>query len=316
LRYAGQHGVGVILYVNQKALDSQLEELLPLYRNWGVKGVKFGFVNVGSQAATAWLHRAVRMAATNQLLVDIHDEYRPTGWERTYPNLLTVEGVRGDEESSPASQEITTLFTRLLAGPADHTICYFDSRVDRVWSHGFQLAKAVCYYSPWQFLYWYDRPPAPAGQQFPAGDRKPPIVATLEQEFFSRVPTTWDETRVLAGSPGEYAIIARRHGEDWFVGVMNGGSPRRLKIPLGFLDPKRPYTAHVYRDDVASKTPTRVGVERIAVTHQSILECDLADPGGQAIHLSPQRVEETNLSPSPSSRATSPPSRPGPGAGR
>ena len=110
IEYANSKGVGIILYVNMKALAKQLDQILPLYKKWGVKGVKYGFVDVGDQYSTAWLHQAVRKAAKYELMVDIHDEYRPTGYSRTYPNLLTQEGIRGDEES-PSLDQAITLYT-------------------------------------------------------------------------------------------------------------------------------------------------------------------------------------------------------------
>jgi len=158
IEYAKKRNIGILVYVNRRALERQLDEILPLYEKWGIKGVKYGFVNVGSQKWTAWLHEAIRKAAKYHLMVDIHDEYRPTGYSRTYPNLMTQEGIGGDETSPSNTQTLTILFTRMLAGAADNTICYYDGRVDRNATHAYQLAKAVCFYSPWQFLYWYDRP--------------------------------------------------------------------------------------------------------------------------------------------------------------
>ena len=105
--YAKQHGIGVMLYVNQRALQQQLDEILPLYKSWGISGIKFGFVQVGSQVWTKWMHEAVKKCADYGLMVDIHDEYRPTGFSRTYPNLMTQEGIRGNEISGPI---ISTLF--------------------------------------------------------------------------------------------------------------------------------------------------------------------------------------------------------------
>jgi alpha-glucosidase len=97
IEYAKQRDIGIILYVNRRALERQLDEILPLYEKWGIRGVKYGFVRVGSQQWTSWLHEAVRKAAKHHLMVDIHDEYRPTGYSRTYPNLMTQEGIAGDE---------------------------------------------------------------------------------------------------------------------------------------------------------------------------------------------------------------------------
>ncbi len=102
IRYAADRGIGIILYVNHRALERQLDEILPLYQQWGVKGLKYGFVNVGSQQWTSWLHEAIRKAAEYHLMVDVHDEYRPTGYSRTYPNFMTQEGIAGDE-TSPAN---------------------------------------------------------------------------------------------------------------------------------------------------------------------------------------------------------------------
>ena len=212
IRYAGERGIGIILYVNRRALERQLDEILPLYRQWGVKGVKYGFVHVGSQTWTRWLHEAVRKAAEHRLMVDIHDEYRPTGYSRTYPNLMTQEGIAGDETSPVNQLTLTILFTRMLAGAADNTICYYDQRVDRNASHAYQLAKAVCLYSPWQFLYWYDRPPAAPQDKGGAGNARTALGDEPELEFFDHMPTVWDDTRVLQGQIGQYAVIARRRG--------------------------------------------------------------------------------------------------------
>ena len=292
IRYAEGRGIGVILYVNRRALERQLDEILPLYRRWGVKGVKYGFVKVGSQKATRWLHEAVRKAAAHQLMVDIHDEYRPTGFERTYPNLMTAEGIRGDEATPKAQTDLTTLFTRMLAGPGDHTICYFAPRVERAWSHGFQLAKSVCIYSPWQFLYWYDRPGGSDPNKGGAGGSRRTITEVPELEFFDNVPTVWDETSVIHARIGCYAVIARRSGRRWFVGCMNAGKQRALDVPLGFLPAGTRYVAHIYSDDASAKTPTRVKVETRPVDSTTTLRVSIKAPGGVAIRLAPANEAE------------------------
>ncbi|MCO6047456.1 glycoside hydrolase family 97 protein [Aeoliella sp. ICT_H6.2] len=282
--YAKQRDIGIIVYVNRRALERQLDEILPLYKKWGIAGVKYGFVQTESQRWTRWLHEAVKKAAAHQLMVDVHDEYRPTGFSRTYPNLMTQEGVRGDEATPSSSQAITTLFTRNLAGAADHTICYFDSRVTAKWSHGHQLAKAVCTYSPWQFMYWYDTPLAAEADGMPSRSR---IVDSPELEFFAQVPTVWDETRVIRGEIGKYAVIARRSGQDWFVGAMNSGTERELEVPLDFLTDSTSYKARVYSDDPKLDTPTRVRIDEQLVDSDAELTIDLQPNGGQAMWLRP-----------------------------
>jgi alpha-glucosidase len=288
IRYANARGIGILLYVNRRALERQLDELLPLYQQWGVKGIKFGFVNVGSQTWTTWLHEAIRKAAEHRLMVDVHDEYRPTGWSRTYPNLMTQEGIRGDEERQPNEQSLTTLFTRMLAGAADNTICYYDSRVTRQSSHAYQLAKAACFHSPWQFLYWYDRPVDSPQKVGGAGNAETAIGNEPELEFFDHLPAVWDDTRVLRGRIGEYAVIARRSGDAWFVGGMNTDQPREFELPLSFLPAGRRYTAHVFSDDPSVPTRTHVSIERRTVDSRSTMRMALPPRGGQAIRLVPE----------------------------
>jgi len=287
IRYANERGIGIILYVNRRALERQLDEILPLYRQWGVRGVKYGFVQVGSQTWTSWLHAAVRKAAEHQLMVDIHDEYRPTGYSRTYPNLMTQEGIAGDETSPANELTLTILFTRLLAGAADNTICYYDQRVERNATHAYQLAKAVCLFSPWQFLYWYDRPPPAPVDKGGAGNARTVIGDEPELEFFDHLPTVWDDTRVLHGRIGQYAVVARRRGTDWYVGGMNSGQERSLDVPLTFLEPGRKYIAHVYSDDPAVPTRTHVKIERLPVDAGRVLKFKMSLQGGQAVRLTP-----------------------------
>jgi alpha-glucosidase len=288
IRYANERGIGIILYVNRRALERQLDEILPLYQKWGVKGVKYGFVNVGSQEWTSWLHMAVRKAAEHKLMVDVHDEYRPTGYSRTYPNLLTVEGIGGDETSPVNTQSLTLQFTRFLAGPADNTICYYDARVDKNATHAYQLAKAVCFYSPWQFLYWYDRPPSSPQKTPGAGGAAPVMGEEPELEFYDRVPTVWDDTEVLHGKVGEYAVIARRSGTEWFIGYMSSGEPRSFDVPLNFLDAGRKYTAHIYLDDPDVPTRTHVKIERKPVEQGTTLTLKAVKNGGVAVRIAPQ----------------------------
>ncbi len=277
IRYAAEKGIGILVYVNRRALEKQLDEILPLYQSWGIKGVKYGFVQVGSQHWTRWLHEAVRKAAEHRLMVDIHDEYRPTGYSRTYPNLMTQEGIRGDETKPTNDQTLTTLFTRMLAGAGDNTICYYDKRVTQNASHAYQLAKAVCFYSPWQFLFWYDRPAEIEKEQDP------------EIEFFDVVPTVWDETKVLEGAIGEYAIIARRSGDEWFIGCMNADIPREFIVSLSFLDPDKQYRATRYTHDSSVQTRTHVGITHFSVNSKKTLKVKLPVNGGQAFHIVPEK---------------------------
>lgn len=274
IRYARSKGIGILVYVNRRALERQLDQILPLYERWGVAGVKYGFVRVGAQQWTRWLHEAVRKAAAHHLIVDVHDAYRPTGVSRTWPNLMTQEGIAGNETMPDATHNTVLPFTRFVCGAGDYTICYYHNRIKT--THAHQLALAVCYYSPLQFVFWYDRPSAYRGE---------PEIA-----FFERVPTVWDETRVVAGEIGRFAVIARRSGEEWYVGTITNNAARRLRVPLAFLDAGRTYDAHVYEDarpedDVTTRT--QVAIRRRRVGPGTVLEADLLPSGGHAVRLVP-----------------------------
>ncbi len=274
-RYAADKGVGIFVYVNQRALYRQLDSILPLYKQWGIKGIKFGFVQIGSQQWSTWLHDAVKKCADYGLMVDIHDEYRPTGFSRTYPNLLTQEGVRGNEEMPDATHNATLPFTRFLAGAADYTICYYNNRIKT--THAHQLALAAVYYSPLQFLYWYDNPKMYNGE---------PEIA-----FFDKVKTVWDDTKALNGAVGEFVTIARRSGADWFVGSITNNEARTITIDFGFLAPGQKYEANIYSDDDKADTKTKVRVDKKIITSKTIVNVMLKASGGQAIWLTPVKAD-------------------------
>jgi alpha-glucosidase len=205
-------------------------------------------------------------------MLNIHDGYRPTGNNRTFPNLMTVEGIRGNEHMPTPEHNATLPFTRYVAGPADYTVCYFDARKKTTFAH--QLAMAVVSFSPLQWIFWYDRPSMYHGEP--------------EIEFFRRVPTVWDDTRVVNGRIGEYATIARRSGQQWFVGTINNSQPRRLHVPLSFLAGGKSYVAHLYSDSDAAPTRTRVAVETREADSHTILDVPLRGGGGQAIWITPR----------------------------
>ena len=286
IEYANSKNIGIIVYVNRRALEKQIDEILPLYQSWGIKGVKYGFVQVGSQKWTAWLHEAVEKAADNQLMVDIHDEYRPTGFSRTYPNLMTQEGIRGDEESPSNTHSLMTLFTRLLAGAGDNTNCYFAPRVtEKMGGHVSQLAKAVMLYSPWQFLYWYDRPQGLSAKKGGAGNSQGYIQDVPELDFFAQIPTVWDDTKVLEGKIGEYATIVRKSGTDWYLGSLTGNNPKQVKLNLNFLDPGTNYEATVYTHEENVPSATHVKIEKQQVKNDSVLSFPIEANSGLAIHF-------------------------------
>ena len=270
--YAKSKGIGVWVYVNQRALYQDLDKILPLYEKWGISGIKFGFVQIGSQEWTTWLHNAVKKCADYHLMVDIHDEYRPTGWSRTYPNLMTQEGIGGNEEMPAADHNVVLPFTRFLCGPADYTPCYFNGRVKNTKAH--QLAMPVVYYSPVTFLYWYDLPNAYKGEK--------------ELDFWKHCPTVWDESKTLAGEIGEYIVQARRTGNDWFVGAMNGLQARDITLNTAdFLQKGKKYRVEIYNDDLSLQTRTKVSSTEMVIKAGKQLKLHLQASGGAALRFVP-----------------------------
>lgn len=279
VEYGKSKGIGVWVYVNQHALQKQAEQIFPLYKEWGLAGVKFGFVQFTSQHWADWVHRTVRLAAQNDLMVNIHDEYRPTGYSRTYPNLLTQEGIRGNEEFPSATHNTVLPFTRMLCGAGDYTVCYFDPRIKN--THAHQLTFPVLFYSPLQTLYWYDTPAR--------------IKEVPELEFFDNVPVVWDETRVVDDAIGEHVVIARRSGEEWFAGAITNDEGRTLEVPTAFLEAGRDYVLRVYTDDPSSESPTKVKCSRYIVKGGQTLAFDLQPKGGAAMHFLPAQKSDIKV---------------------
>ncbi len=284
--YAKSKEIGVIVYVNRRHLEKQLDELLPLYKKWGIAGIKFGFVQVGSQEWTKWLHDSIAKCAEYEMLVDVHDEYRPTGVERMLPNFLTAEGICGNEERPTPKEDLDTAFLRGLCGPADFTMCWHAPSLKLSWAH--QMAASVVYYSPLQTLYWYDTPGTFSGDE-------------EYLEFFRALPTVWDQKQVVQGEIGEFITLARRKGDSWFVGTMNAVKQRQVDVPLSFLTPGKKYTATIYSDAtpdveviISQEKGTEEGIgskalkiKTMAVTSKTVIPANMANNGGQAIHIVP-----------------------------
>ncbi len=282
--YANKKGIGIILYVNRRALEKQIDELLPLYQSWGIKGLKYGFVNVGSQEWTSWLHEAIRKAAKYQLMVDVHDEYRPTGYSRTYPNFMTQEGIRGDEESPSTEHSLTTLFTRMVAGAGDNTNCYLAPRVvEKMGGKAGQMAKAIMLYSSWQFVYWYDRPEGSPHKKGGAGAATGILMENENLDFYDALPTVWDDTKILEGEIGEYATVARKRDDIWFVGSMTAKQDRNVNVSMDFLDKKGNYEAIMFYQDEDALKNNIVKTEKISMNQKSALSRKLLQNSGLAI---------------------------------
>ncbi|MFW3145186.1 MAG: glycoside hydrolase family 97 catalytic domain-containing protein [Thermoplasmatota archaeon] len=277
IRYGREKGVGVVLYVNEKALTRQWSQLFPLYEQWGVAGVKFGFVDGRTQSGINNIHKWVRLAAKHHLIVDIHDNYRPTGMSRTFPNLLTVEGVRGNEHHPGAAHNVVLPFTRCLAGPADYTPTFYVKEQRTTLAH--QLALPVIYQSSMHYLYWYSGVSTTDGRP--------------ECEFWDKMPTVWNETICLDSRLGSTAVVARRTGDQWLVGAITGSSANTFKIPLDFLGSGRSYIATIFMDG-----PNRtVSIDKVGVSSDTMVIETAPPKGGICLHIRPVMSGEQGLPP-------------------
>jgi alpha-glucosidase len=253
--------------------------------------VKIDFMARDDQDMVRFYERTLQKAAEHRLLVDFHGAFKPTGFQRTYPNYITQEGVLGNEYNKWSDRVtpdhcLTLPFTRMLAGPMDFTPGGFrHAGKDRFKTVGgdapapfvmgtraFQLAMLVVYESPLQVLCDspYNYRHSPAGL-----------------DFLKAVPTTWDETRVLSGQVGDWVAIARRSGRDWYVGAMTDWDPRTLDIPFGFLGPGM-FRLKVWGDAPDSDVyPDRIQEEERTVRSVDAAKAVMASGGGWVARISP-----------------------------
>ena len=287
VRYARERNVGVVVWLNWRPARDQMDRAFPYYERIGVRGVKVDFMDRDDQEMVGFYHRILRTAARHHLLVDLHGAYKPTGLARTYPNYLTQEGVLGAEFNKWSARvtpthNLTLPFTRMLLGPMDYTPAGFRNVTragfvprDReplvMTTRAHQLAMYVVYESPLQMV--ADHPGAYRGQP--------------GAEFIKMVPTTWDETRVLSGRIGEWIVVARRRGREWFVGAMTNESARTLSLPLGFLG-RGAHEATVFADGPrAADEPPQLSTATRRVRAADTLELRLAPAGGYAARIRP-----------------------------
>ena len=288
--YANSKGVGIILYVNGVFFPDgsgrdrfTADDLFTYFEKWGVAGVKPGFVNCRAQEFEKNMEEVIAAAAKHKLILTIHDEYVTTGIERTYPNLMEVEGILGDEgiKSHQIAEDITTLFTRTIQGPADHTYCYPGKG-----TKAYALASPIMFRSGMSVLYWYTNP-----NGVPSQDK-------VKMDIWDDLPTNWKQTLYLEGKLYEYATFARKSYEDeWYVGSLSAVD-RTLKISLDFLDANTVYVADVYADGIdadataSSKNNQILENNKYLVTSDTVLERTLSYGWGYAVKLTKATEED------------------------
>jgi alpha-glucosidase len=263
--YSKQKGVGIWLWKHSKSLRDPLsrDSFFKKCNELGIAGAKIDFFDHEAKEVIDLYSAIFKEAAQYHVLLDFHGANKPTGLTRTYPNSLTYEAVKGMEASrlvDRATHETTIPFTRCLAGPAEYTVMMFNERrKNTTWAH--QIASAAILSAP---LLTYAANPDT-------------ILANPAVEMIKSIPAIWDETIVLPGSEiGQLAAYARRKGNDWFVAVMNGVEPKKIKIPLSFL--KGGYKALIAKDDSAN--PASVIMENKNYGSNDVIELDLVSGGG------------------------------------
>jgi alpha-glucosidase len=285
--YAKSKNVRLWLITHFKDLYRQREEAFVQFEKWGIAGVKIDYMDRSDQWMINWVRSTAELAAKHHLMIDYHGATKPDGLERTYPNILTREGILGAEYNRWSSRatpkhDVTLAFTRMLAGPMDYTPGGFNNvlqkdfkarTVNPMVMHTRAHATALYVVFQSEFQSVSDSPDAYDGQK--------------ELDFLKAVPATWDETRVLNGVPPNYVTIARRNGKDWFVGSITDSDARDLDVPLSFLG-SGSYNAEIYADGPDAATQPKDSVlEKRGVNAQTVLKLKLAPAGGCAIRLVP-----------------------------
>jgi alpha-glucosidase len=288
--YGKEHGVGVILWATWYAVTQQMEKAFPFYAGMGVKGFKIDFIDRDDQVAIASTYAIARLAAANKLMVDYHGTSKPAGLQRTWPNVIGYEGVKGLENFKWANEDqpryvATIPFIRMMAGPMDYTPgamrnatqAAFRPVNDNPMSKGTrcqQLAEYIVFEAPLQML-----------SDNPTTYRKEKECT----DFITKVPTTFDETVALDGKVGEYAAIARRKGDTWFVGALTDWTPRPLTIDCSFL-PAGNYEAEIFQDGVnADRDATDYKRQVISVRSGDKLSVQLYGGGGWVARIYPAK---------------------------
>jgi alpha-glucosidase len=288
--YAKGKNVGVILWVVWKTLDDQLIPALDQYQKWGIKGIKVDFMQRSDEILINYYHRVSSETAKRHMLVDFHGDQKPATMTRTWPNLISTEGVRGLEWSKWSAEaepehNVTLPFTRMFLGPMDYTPgamlnatkASFAPIMHRPMALGtrcHQLAMYVVYESPLQML-----------ADSPSNYLREPE----SMEFLAAVPTEWDESKALDGKIAEYVAVARRNGSDWYVGAMNNWTARELEIDFSFL-PEGHFDMSAYQDgENADRFGSDYKFVKTPVSRATKLKIKLAPGGGWAARIQPAK---------------------------
>ncbi|RYD81158.1 MAG: glycoside hydrolase family 97 protein [Sphingobacteriales bacterium] len=283
-KYAKSKNVDLILWTSWLVLDKQMDIALNLFEKWGIKGIKVDFMQRDDQDMVNYYEKVAKAAAGHKMMVDFHGAYKPTGWTRTYPNVMTSEGVLGNEISKFANsitpEHTTTLpFIRMAAGAMDFTpggmlnaqknaFAAIPGEPITLGTRCNQLAMYVVFESPLQMLsdmptHYYREPEA--------------------MQFLKEVPTVWKKTVPLDAKIGDYVAVARQAKNDnWFIGAMTDWTARDLKLDLSFLGEGK-FKIHVWKDGInADRNAKDFKQESFDVDKNTKLNVKMTTGGGYA----------------------------------
>jgi alpha-glucosidase len=286
--YGKQKGIGVILWATWYAVNRQKDTIFPKYASMGVKGFKIDFIDRDDQVAIASTYAIAEAAARYKLMVDYHGSSKPAGLQRTWPNVIGYEGVKGLENFKWADEDqphyvVSIPYIRMMAGPMDYTPGAMRNATKATYrpinnnpmakgTRCQQLAEYIVFDAPLQML----------------SDN--PTIYKKEQEctdFITSIPTTFDATVPLDGRVGEWLALAHRKGRDWFVAAMTDWTPREATLDFGFL-PEGTYEAEIFKDGVnAGRDATDYKKETIRLKRGDKLKIGLAPGGGWVAHIRP-----------------------------
>jgi len=288
IAHAKAKNVGIILWAGYYAFERDLEKVCKHYSEMGVKGFKIDFMDRDDQQMVDFHYHAAEVAAKYKLMLDFHGTYKPTGINRTYPNVINFEAVHGLEqmkwtgpELDQVTYDVTFPFIRMVAGPIDYTQGAMRNATKRThrgindepMSQGtrcHQLAQYVIFESPLNMLC------------------DSPTNYEKEQEctdFISAVPTVWDQTIALEGEIGKYIAIARKKAETWYIGSMTNWDARKLELDLSFLGEGN-YVAELYRDGAnANRIASDYKKETITIPANRKMSLSMAKGGGLAMKI-------------------------------
>jgi len=284
--YAKQHGVGVRVWVHWKALYPNLEAAFTQYEKWGLAGLMMDFMDRDDQEMVNIYEEVLRCAAKHKLHIQFHGAFKPTGLHRTFPNEFTREATynyevnKWNEAGLSPDHDINMPFTRLLAGATDYHLggfravppAKFKTQQSRPLMIGTRCHMLAMYVVLESYLAMVC--------DFPAAYEGQPGF-----KFIEYVPTSWDETYVPAARVHEYITVARRKGQDWFIGTINNTEARSVLLPLQFL-PTGKYTAEIYSDaDDTPEDPNHLSTVVQTLSNTDSITIKLAGGGGQAIRL-------------------------------